>query len=196
MPTEGFPDRVEHADPSLILTETFGWQMGTWGALLAVFAAMSLPEPGGPGQKAVMALIGAAGAGLIGYEIRRRSRPTRLCLGRGAVGVYRAGTLSGVIALGEVRPYILDWTNTVKALFALGLCFVTAAALAWAALRMAADAWSRTLGPAACLAFGAAFASSWRTRLRCEHFIVPRPDGRGEWLMFPREDARRIHEQA
>ncbi|MBI5597323.1 MAG: hypothetical protein HY928_14610 [Elusimicrobia bacterium] len=196
MDSESFPDRFEHADPSRIVTETFGGQLGTWGALLAAFGALSLPEPGGTGQRAVLALIGAAGAGLIGWEMRRRSRPTRLCPGRDAVGVYRAGTLSGVVPRGEVVSYLLEWTNTVKILFVLGMCSAATAALAWAALTMAEDAWSLVMGPAAFLAFGSAFASSWRTRLRCEHFLIPRPNGRNEWVMLSREDARRLREGA
>lgn len=192
MTQDSFPERFEHADPSRLLVETFGWQMGTWGGLLAAFGAVSLPEPGGPGGKALLALIGAAGLGLVGYEFRRRARPTRLALGRDSLGVYRGGKLSGVLPRGELSQYVLEWTNTVKILFVLGLCFATTAALGWAALATAEDAWSMVMGPAACLAFGSAFASSWRTRLRCEHFLVPRPDGRNEWLMLSREDARRL----
>jgi len=183
---EPFPERIEFVAPGRLLTETFGWQMGAWGGMLLVFAGSAFLQPGGASVLWVWG-VGALGAALAGYESWRRRNPTSLALGPDAVGLYRGGALVERIGREGVTHCLLEGANTFKILFALGFCFLGSAALAFGTWVQPNDAWSRINATALAAAFASAWASSYRSRMRCEHFIVPRPSGRGEWVMFPRE---------
>lgn len=104
--------------------ETFGWQLGIWGAFCLVAGGLFVVEVKDPLAFVVAGLVAAIGLGLTCYEAYRRRNRTVLMREAGKIAVYRKGSLDLLLVPGEVSMVKVDLATMLKIDIPLGMCAI------------------------------------------------------------------------
>lgn len=110
-----FPPKTELLPERELISESFGWQPGTWGAFLVVAAAWGMTGKD-PLSVRLSCAAGATalGAWMLFYEFRRRAQRTAISLRGGKIGIYRKGELSLTVAPNQIMHFQTSYLNTVR----------------------------------------------------------------------------------